>query len=447
MRITHLAAGAANMYCGACLRDAAMARALIARGHDMQIVPLYTPLRLDGDADIPVADVHLGAMNAYLQQVSGIFARLPRPLARLLDHEGLLRFISRFAVSTTPSELGPMTVSVLAGADGRQHREVERLIDFLARDARPDVVTITNSMLSGVAPRIKQSLGVPVLCEVKGEDGFIEALPEPHRKEAIALARRNARSIDRFIAPTAQYADRMAAFLDVEREQIEIVRSIVDGRAFVRRAARHREPFTVGYVSVITPRKGLHVLVDALAQLVEQGRDVRLRIAGQVLDRKYWREIRRAIRRHGLSERVDVLGEIGFADKVALLHSLSAFCQPSIKPEALGTASLEAMAAAVPVVAPSEGVFSETLEMTQGGLPFESANAEMLAARLTELMDAPGGADEMGESGARGIAEHFSADAAASALERILSEATENTNVGGIDDGEEALQAREEGQT
>ena len=114
MRIVHLAAGAGSMYCGGCVRDAAMARALIARGHDVQIVPLYTPLRID--ADLPVTEVHLGALNAYLQQLSGIFARVPRPIARVLDNERLLRFVSRFAVSTKPSQLGPMTVSVIAVA-------------------------------------------------------------------------------------------------------------------------------------------------------------------------------------------------------------------------------------------------------------------------------------------------------------------------------------------
>ncbi|MFP4248075.1 MAG: glycosyltransferase family 4 protein [Armatimonadota bacterium] len=425
MRISHLAAGAANMYCGACARDAAMARALLARGHEVQIVPLYTPLRLDGD-DLPVADVQLGALNAYLQQVSGVFARLPRPLARLLDNERLLRFVSRFAVQTDPSVLGPMTVSVLAGADGRQQAEVERLLQFLEHDARPDVVTITNSMLSGVAPRIKETLGIPVLCEVKGEDGFIEALPPPHRDEAVALARRNAHSIDRFIAPTEGYANQMAEFLEVPRGRMKVVRTIIDAAALARSAPRPREPFTVGYVSVITPRKGLHVLVDALAHSVEEGRDVRLRVAGQVLDRKYWREIRRAIHRCGLSEQVDILGEVTFAEKVALLHSLSAFCQPSIKPEALGTAALEAQAAGVPVVAADDGVFPETLDVTGGGVLFEPESTEDLAVRLSELMDDPARADAMGESGARGVAEHFSAEAAASAMERILADVTAN---------------------
>jgi glycosyltransferase involved in cell wall biosynthesis len=423
-----------------------MARALIAQGHDVQIVPLYTPLRLERFDDLPVSDVHLGAMNAYLQQVSGVFARMPRAIARLLDHEGLLRFVSRFAVSTKPSQLGPMTVSVLAGADGKQRVEVQRLMRFLEDDARPEVVTITNSMLSGVAPQIRERLGIPILCEVKGEDGFIEGLPHPHRDEAIGLIRRNAQSIDRFIAPTSTYADQMARFLEVDRAQIDVVRTIIDAEAFGRPGARHREPFTVAYVSVITPRKGLHVLVDALGKLASVGRDVRVHAAGQVLDREYWREVQEAACQAAVRDRLEHLGEVEFAEKVALLHSASAFCQPSIEPEALGTASLEAMAAGLPVVAPDGGVFPETLGLTGGGLTFEPANAGSLARRLTELMDDPERADEMGESGAREIRRHFSAEAAASAMGTILRDVTDHAQSGGRTDGEEALQAGEEGQ-
>ncbi|MGC9319190.1 MAG: glycosyltransferase, partial [Armatimonadota bacterium] len=263
MRIVHLAAGAASMYCGACARDVTVARAMMARGHEMQIVPLYTPLRIEGDAAVPVTDVHLGAMNAYLQQLSGIFAHLPRFVSSVLDHPALLSFLSRFAVSTKASQLGPMTVSVLAGAEGRQRTQLARLVEFLETQARPDIVTITNSMLSGIAPEVKRGLGIPVLCEVKGEDGFIEGIPEPYRSQAIDLIRRNAGSVDRFIAPSHAYAKQMTRFLDVEPERLAVVRTAVDAQPLRRSGPRVHDPFTVGYLSVIAPRKGLHVLVEA----------------------------------------------------------------------------------------------------------------------------------------------------------------------------------------
>ena len=47
MRILYITAGAAQMYCGSCLRDNALATELLARGHDVVLVPLYTPTLTD----------------------------------------------------------------------------------------------------------------------------------------------------------------------------------------------------------------------------------------------------------------------------------------------------------------------------------------------------------------------------------------------------------------
>ena len=47
MRLLYLTAGAAEMYCGSCLRDNALAAALLARGHDVLLTPIYTPTTTD----------------------------------------------------------------------------------------------------------------------------------------------------------------------------------------------------------------------------------------------------------------------------------------------------------------------------------------------------------------------------------------------------------------
>ena len=47
MKILSITAGAAGMYCGSCLRDNALAVELLARGHDVTLLPLYTPTLTD----------------------------------------------------------------------------------------------------------------------------------------------------------------------------------------------------------------------------------------------------------------------------------------------------------------------------------------------------------------------------------------------------------------
>ena len=59
MKIAYIAAGAAGMYCGSCLRDNAVASALMRLGHEVTLVPLYTPLRLDRE-DVTGSRVFFG---------------------------------------------------------------------------------------------------------------------------------------------------------------------------------------------------------------------------------------------------------------------------------------------------------------------------------------------------------------------------------------------------
>jgi hypothetical protein len=47
LKILSITAGAAGMYCGSCFRDNALAAELIAQGHDVTLVPVYTPTRTD----------------------------------------------------------------------------------------------------------------------------------------------------------------------------------------------------------------------------------------------------------------------------------------------------------------------------------------------------------------------------------------------------------------
>ncbi len=403
MRIIHLAAGAGGMYCGACAGDMAVARAVAALGHEMMVLPLYMPLRIEGDKPDVSEQVFLGGINAWLQQVWPDFRRLPRFMTRALDSPALLRAISGFAVRTKPSGLGPMTVSVLQGRDGKQRAELDRLVEFLKSQAPPDVISITNSLLSGMAPALREHFDVPIICGVQGEDTFLQGMPERYRDQCLALVRENAATIDLFIAPWESYAAKMSEVLGVAPEQVATVRPGLDVAAYSRHLPRPREPFTVGYLSVIIPRKGLQLLVEAVGRLAAEGRDVRLVVAGKPLDERYWRQIKRDANRD-LGDRFEYLGEVDLDGKIEFLQGLSAFCQPSVVPEVRGMTALEAMAAGVPVITPGEGVFPELLESCGGGVSFEGGAAGSLAQAIAGLMDEPDAADAMGESGRDGVA-------------------------------------------
>src|ERR1700681_4987500 len=90
MKILSITAGAGGMYCGSCLRDNALAAELVTRGHDVTLLPLYTPLRTD-EPHVSRSTVLFGGISVYLQQHSALFRRTPRFIDRLLDSPRLIK--------------------------------------------------------------------------------------------------------------------------------------------------------------------------------------------------------------------------------------------------------------------------------------------------------------------------------------------------------------------
>jgi len=420
MKIAYIAAGAGRMRCGACSWDMALVQALGDRGHHVWLIPLYTPLMAVDRLPVKPTRVFYGGINVYLEQVSSFFRRTPHLLDHLLDSEWLLGMASYFALSTAPQDLGPMTVSVLEGQAGNQRRELDKLLHFLG-ESRPQVVGLANSLLSALAPPVREQLHIPVVSALQGEDGFVASFPEPYRTRALDAIRRNCRSVDLFLAPGTSYAHRMASYLDVPEERIAVVGYGIDTELYQPRPEQGQESskpshqaFTVGYLSRLTPGKGLDILVEAVRILVqEERRDVRLRVAGQRLDAKFWRNIQSLAAARGLAERFEYVGELGFDDKVAFLRELDVFCLPSRHPEAHGTAAMEAMACGIPVVVPALGVFPELVERTGGGIMFPPGDSVRLASELAGLMDEPARWRELGRRAREGIVAHYSTDAMA----------------------------------
>ena len=99
MKILSITAGAANMYCGSCLRDNALAAELIARGHDVTLLPMYTPTLTD-EQNVSSEKVFFGGISVYLQQYVPVFRKSPRILDRLWDSRLMLKLAARRSMSS-----------------------------------------------------------------------------------------------------------------------------------------------------------------------------------------------------------------------------------------------------------------------------------------------------------------------------------------------------------
>ncbi len=411
MRILYLTAGAAGMYCGSCLRDNALATELMRQGHDCILVPLYTPLRTD-QPSVSIDKVFFGGISVYLEQHSALFRNTPAWMDKLWDSNFAIKLATKRSISVDPKQLGELTISMLKGELGHQRKEVDKLVDWLRVQDTPDVITLQNSMLIGLAAPIKRTLNRPIVCTLQGEELFLDGLPEADRSQALQLIRASVTHIDAFIAVSHYGADFMGDYLSIPRDKIHVVPLGINPDDFAPRNGQpESETFTVGSLGRIAPEKGLHLLAEAykLFRSRDDVTNTRLEAAGWMgpEGKAYLADIERQLQASGLHDEFHYHGELDRQGKADFLQRLNVFSMPATYPEPKGLTILEAMASGVPVVQPRHGSFPEMIEQTGGGILVEPNNAEALAEGIYSLYKNSEMAVDLGRQGAIGVRAHY----------------------------------------
>lgn len=393
MRILQITAGAAGMYCGSCTRDNGLARELLRRGHDVTLLPVYTPTRPD-EPNVSRNRVLFGGISVYLQQYAALFRKTPYLLDRLWDSPRVIRACAGRAISTDARLLGDLTISMLQGEQGVLRKEFDKLVDWIAAEPIPDVIDLPNSLLISLAAPLERAFGRPVCCTLQGEELFLDSLLPPYREQAIALIRRQVPTIGRFVAVSDYCARFMSTYLDIPPGEISVVPLGIslDGYG-PKPEAQGLKPFTVGYFARVAPEKGLHVLADAYVRLRRRtnGTPMRLEAAGYLPrdGQPYLESVRRALQEAGLGREFTYRGEVDREGKLAFLRGVDVLSVPATYDEPKGMFLLEAMASGVPVVQPRRGSFTEIVERTGGGLLVEPDDPEALAAGLYQMATTP----------------------------------------------------------
>jgi glycosyltransferase involved in cell wall biosynthesis len=419
MRILQITAGAAGMYCGSCTRDNALARELLARGHDVTLLPVYTPTRPD-EPNVSRSRVLFGGISIYLQQHSAIFRKTPRVLDRAWDSPRVIRAFASRAISTDARILGDMTVSMLRGADGVFRKEFDKLVDWIRHELPPDVIDLPNSLLIALAAPLKAAYGRPVCCTLQGEELFLNSLVSPYREQALSLIRRQVHTIDRFVAVSDYCARFMAQFLEIPSSKISVVPLGITLDGYGRRRPSEDGRFTVGYFARVAPEKGLHVLADAYVRLRRRtsGARMRLEVAGYLAaaHQPYLDEARRVLERAGIAEEFSYRGSVDRAGKQAFLSGLDVLCVPATYDEPKGLFLLEAMASGVPVVQPRRGGFTEIVERTGGGLLVDPDDPEALAEGLLAQWSDRAMRERLADLAFEGVRAHYAIEHSATRL-------------------------------
>ena len=400
------------MYCGTCLRDNTVAAELMARGHDVSLLPVYTPTRTD-ERNVSDAHVFFGGISVFLEQRVPLFRKTPAVLDFLWDVPAVIKTATGRGVSVDPKDLGELTVSMLKGEAGFQAKEIGKLVAYLQQQPPYDLVVLPVSLLIGLAKPLKQALNRPIVCMLQGEDLFLDFLSKDHRALARDLILAHAPQVDAFMATSDYYADYMSGYLGLDRKTIHTVPIGIHLDGHDPSPRPRTERLTIGYLARIAPEKGLDLLAAAYRILrKENGLPLsRLRAAGYLAPehKGYLREIEDKLQAWSLRGEFEYVGEVTREAKIAFLKEVNVFSVPSPYAEPKGLYLLESMANAVPWVQPRHGAFPEMERKTGGGLLFEPNDAQDLATRIMTLVNNPHLAGHLGRNGAEGVQAHYTA--------------------------------------
>ncbi|WP_153559042.1 glycosyltransferase [Roseimaritima sediminicola] len=190
-------------------------------------------------------------------------------------------------------------------------------------------------------------------------------------------------------------------------QRISVVHNGVPGvRPERKHTPRPGGRWVLGMVALMRPRKGLEVALEAISHLKKTGHEVHLRCIGPFESDAYRERIEEKVQRLGVSDRVEFRGFA--ADVPQALAELDAMVLPSLYGEGLPMVVLEAMAAALPVVATKVEGTPEAIRHRREGLLADPQCSRSLAQQITALVEGRYDWTAMAEAACLRHREHFS---------------------------------------
>lgn len=390
MRIAYIVPGSGgSFYCGNCLRDNAFINELRKENLDVTVIPMYLPLAIDDQNMVRNTPIFFGAVNVYLKQISPLFKFMPNWLVRYFNSKRVLKYAAHKAGSTRSKGMEALTISMLKGENGNQADDLATLVTFLKEHIKPQVVHISNALLLGLAPKIKNELNTAIVCSLQDEDGWINDMKPPYKQEAINLINENAQWVDAFVSVSDYYKNVITGMLTIPENKIQTIYNGIDVQTYRQNPNLPQHP-TIGFISRMNEMHGLDDLTEAfiLLKKQEKHKNLKLKITGGATsdDSRFIKKMKKKFASNNLLADVEITNDYATHKRLQFLNSLTLFCAPVKKELAFGIYLIEALAAGLPVVQPKIGAFNEIISKTQAGVLYEPVTVEKLAEALNKVL-------------------------------------------------------------
>jgi glycosyltransferase involved in cell wall biosynthesis len=191
----------------------------------------------------------------------------------------------------------------------------------------------------------------------------------------IAVTKQVKEQIEKFITPAPQV---VLSYIGVEKKPKISVSALTKLRGKYHLNAK----FIACIVGRIEHEKGQHVVIDAVDKLLKQGVDIQLIIIGDTMTQTYLKDFKNNINHRGLDEKIILTGFLSNA------HEVIQLCDALIlatRKETFGMVLVEAMQAAICVIASDRGGPLEIIDNNKTGLLFKSFDSDALCEKILNL--------------------------------------------------------------
>ena len=149
--------------------------------------------------------------------------------------------------------------------------------------------------------------------------------------------------------------------------------------------AHQAGPLKILVLGNVIPRKGLHILLEALSKIADK--DWKLSVVGSMeFDAGYNRGIMQLVRDYGLGEKVRFYGSLGDEQLKETMRNHQVLAVPSFH-EGFGIAYLEGMGFGLPAIGTTSGGASEIITDNVDGCLVPRGDAALLAECVTRFID------------------------------------------------------------
>lgn len=324
--------------------------------------------------------------------------------------------------------LGTAVYEVDGLAERSYHKDDVKTLTELIRRVQPDIVHTHGALSGRIAGRrcgkkvvYTRHSAFPVPAKLKYPPGrwVNKWINEYYADRIIAVSPATAENLTD--------AGISAKYITVMMNGVTPVERVTgDPLADLRRRWGVRDgEFVLGILARIEPYKGHAYILEAVRRLTDQGRSVRLLIAGTG---SFEQELREMADRLGVTDQVSFLGFQ--SDVAAVLSVLNVQLNASYGTEACSMALLEGLSMGLPAVVSDYGGNPWLIEDGVDGLLFPSRDSAALAERVARLMDAPEELARMGENARKAFFERFTAEVFARNVEAVYDTVMEGKTHG-----------------